>query len=135
MAKFFDCVLPAIGTHHLEYGFPSTHSTNSVSMALFIFGYVRNAYIESTAISSSPFYASCTVLVIYAVTVVFGRLYTGMHSFTDCVVGVSLGVIIWGAYAMMKETFGNWLATAHWIGETFHPCWYFNSFFFQFRRR
>ncbi|KIK37335.1 hypothetical protein CY34DRAFT_776193 [Suillus luteus UH-Slu-Lm8-n1] len=105
----------SIGTHHLEYGFSSTHSTNSVSMALFIFGYVRNAYIESTAISSSPFYASCTVLVIYAVTVVFGRLCTGMHSFTDCVVGISLGVIIWGAYAMMKETFGNWLATAHWI--------------------
>ncbi|KAG1767644.1 PAP2 superfamily-domain-containing protein [Suillus occidentalis] len=104
-----------IGTHHLEYGFPSTHSTNSVSMALFIFGYVRNAYIESTAISSSVYYASCTVLVIYAVTVVFGRLYTGMHSFTDCVVGVFLGVIIWGAYTMMKETFGNWLATAHWI--------------------
>ncbi|KAG1721651.1 PAP2 superfamily-domain-containing protein [Suillus lakei] len=99
-----------IGTHHLEYGFPSTHSTNSVSMALFIFGYVRNAYIQSTAISSSIYYASCAILMIYAITVVFGRLYTGMHSFTNCAVGVFLGVIIWGAYVIMKETFGNWLA-------------------------
>ncbi|KAG2340309.1 hypothetical protein BDR05DRAFT_984137 [Suillus weaverae] len=104
-----------IGTHHLEYGFPSTHSTNSVSMALFIFGYVRHAYIQSTGISSSIYYASCTLLMIYAVTVVFGRLYTGMHSFTDCTVGVFLGVIIWGGYVIMKETFGNWLASAHWI--------------------
>ncbi|KAG1733955.1 PAP2 superfamily-domain-containing protein [Suillus lakei] len=104
-----------IGTHHLEYGFPSTHSTNSVSMALFIFGYVRTAYIQSTAISPSIYYASCATLMIYPITVVFGRLYTGMHSFTDCAVGVFLGVIIWGAYVIMKETFGNWLASAHWI--------------------
>ncbi|KAG2140761.1 PAP2 superfamily-domain-containing protein [Suillus cothurnatus] len=104
-----------IGAHHLEYGFPSTHSTNSVSMALFIFGYVRSAYIQSNAISPSIYYGSCAILVIYAVTVVFGRLYTGMHSFTDCAVGVFLGVLIWGAYVVMKETFGNWLATAHWI--------------------
>ncbi|KAG2089314.1 PAP2 superfamily-domain-containing protein [Suillus discolor] len=104
-----------IGTHHLEYGFPSTHSTNSVSMALFIFGYVRRAYIESATISSSIYYTSCVILVIYAVTVVFGRLYTGMHSFIDCAVGVFLGVIIWGGYVIMKEAFGNWLATAHWI--------------------
>ncbi|KAG2152589.1 PAP2 superfamily-domain-containing protein [Suillus bovinus] len=103
-----------IGTHHLEYGFPSTHSTNSVSMALFIFGYVRHAYIQSAAISSSIYYASCAILVIYAVTVVFGRLYTGMHSFTDCTVGVFLGIIIWGAYVIMKESFGIWLATTHW---------------------
>ncbi|KAG1801268.1 PAP2 superfamily-domain-containing protein [Suillus variegatus] len=104
-----------IGTHHLEYGFPSTHSTNSVSMALFIFGYVRRAYFQSAAISSSIYYTSCIILVIYAVTVVFGRLYTGMHSFIDCAVGVFLGVIIWGGYVIMKEAFGNWLATAHWI--------------------
>jgi hypothetical protein len=84
-------------------------------MALFIFGYVRSAYIQSNAISPSIYYASCAILVIYAVTVVFGRLYTGMHSFTDCAVGVFLGVLIWGAYVVMKETFGNWLATAHWI--------------------
>ncbi|KAG1833654.1 PAP2 superfamily-domain-containing protein [Suillus subalutaceus] len=104
-----------IGMHHLEYGFPSTHSANSVSMALFIFGYVRSAYIQSNAISSSIYYGSCVILVIYAVTIVFGRLYTAMHSFTDCAVGVFLGVVIWGAYVIMKETFGNWLATAHWI--------------------
>ncbi|KAG1731080.1 PAP2 superfamily-domain-containing protein [Suillus paluster] len=104
-----------IGTHHLEYGFPSTHSTNSVSMALFIFGYVRNAYIQSATISSSMYYASCAMLVIYATTIVFGRLYTGMHSFTDCAVGVFLGAIISGAYVILKETIENWLASARWI--------------------
>ncbi|KAG0693804.1 PAP2 superfamily-domain-containing protein [Suillus ampliporus] len=104
-----------IGTHHLEYGFPSTHSTNSVSMALFIFGYVRNAYIQSATISSSIYYVSCVMLVIYAITIVFGRLYTGMHSFTDCAFGVFLGAIISGAYAILKETIENWLASAHWI--------------------
>lgn len=30
-----------VGTHHLEYGFPSTHSTNSISIALYIYLWVR----------------------------------------------------------------------------------------------
>ncbi|KAJ8586309.1 hypothetical protein M405DRAFT_771858 [Rhizopogon salebrosus TDB-379] len=104
-----------IGTHHLEYGFPSTHSTNSVSMALFIFGYVRDAYVQSATISSSVYYASCAILVLYAVTIVVGRLYTGMHSSIDCASGVFLGVFVWGSYAVLKETIENWLQSGQWI--------------------
>jgi hypothetical protein len=75
-------------------------------MALFIFCYVRSAYIQSSAISPSIYYyGSCAILVMHAVTVVFGRLYTDMHSFTNCAVGVFLGVIIWGAYVVMKWKF------------------------------
>jgi len=103
-----------IGTHHLEYGFPSTHSTNSVSMALFIFSYVRDAYIQS-AISSSIYHLSCAILMLYAVTIVFGRLYTGMHSTIDCAFGVFLGVSVWGAYVALKETIEIWLQSGQWI--------------------
>ncbi|KAJ3714383.1 hypothetical protein C8R42DRAFT_241427 [Lentinula raphanica] len=40
-----------IGTHHLEYGFPSTHSTNSVSIALFFWGYVHTLFSEDLGIN------------------------------------------------------------------------------------
>ncbi|KAG6333952.1 hypothetical protein ID866_5135 [Astraeus odoratus] len=104
-----------IGTHHLEYGFPSTHSTNSVSMALFIFGHIHRAYTEHSAVSDIAYYASCVLLLVYAITIVFGRLYTGMHSLTDCAAGVTLGAGIWAGYIIMHDTLEQWLASGVWI--------------------
>lgn len=102
-------VLSAIGNHHLEYGFLSTHATNSVSIALLFFGEVHR--LASAPISfepttvSTPVYEPiisygmylflCGMLIIYAFSVVFGRLYTAMHSFTDCSTGAFLGAAIW----------------------------------------
>ncbi|KAF8839582.1 acid phosphatase/Vanadium-dependent haloperoxidase [Paxillus ammoniavirescens] len=103
-----------IGTHHLEYGFPSTHSTNSVSMALFIFSQVHSAYSEHSAISDVAYQILCAILALYAVSIVFGRLYTGMHSFTDCGVGVTLGAAIWAAYVMMSDELESWLESGLW---------------------
>lgn len=112
--------LKAIGTHHLEYGFPSTHSTNSVSMALFIFGQVHSAYSEHSAISSSTYWISCGILVLYGVSIVFGRIYTGMHSFTDCGAGVALGATIWAVYVVSSNTIERWLESGSWIGKAHH---------------
>lgn len=46
-------------------------------------------------ISQGVYLLLCTLLFIYAFTVVFGRLYTAMHSFTDCLMGIALGTAIW----------------------------------------
>lgn len=93
-----------MGSHHLEYGFPSTHSTNSVSIALFLFAHVYNlAYPTSPttapAISLTLFTILTIFLGFYAFSIVFGRLYAAMHSFTDCAMGVVLGTGIWWAYS------------------------------------
>ncbi|KAI9567968.1 PAP2 superfamily-domain-containing protein [Boletus coccyginus] len=103
-----------IGTHHLEYGFPSTHSTNSVSMALFMFGQVHSAYSDNSAISGATYWISCGILVLYAISIVFGRIYTGMHSFTDCGVGVVLGAAVWAAYMITSDTTERWLESGSW---------------------
>jgi dihydrosphingosine 1-phosphate phosphatase len=131
-----------MGTHHLEYGFPSTHSTNSISIALYLFAHIylltyppasdigtdttsyssitmTNSTLSSTDITSpitaeslsspaaagsepvlSPdqFFILSGILAWYAFSIVFGRLYTAMHSFTDCVTGVILGTGIWWGY-------------------------------------
>ncbi|KAL1724282.1 hypothetical protein EV715DRAFT_244770 [Schizophyllum commune] len=83
-----------IGTHHLEYGFPSTHSANSVSIALWFYVILHD--LSASAAISTTTYAACTgLLILYAFSIVFGRLYTAMHCFTDCVAGVSVGEPVW----------------------------------------
>ncbi|KAF9060151.1 PAP2 superfamily-domain-containing protein, partial [Rhodocollybia butyracea] len=84
-----------LGNHHLEYGFPSTHSTNAVSIALFFYGYVYNLYHPSLNPTATPltYYFLTTVLVIYTLSIVLGRIYTAMHSVMDCVAGCVLGAV------------------------------------------
>ncbi|KAJ8514226.1 hypothetical protein ONZ45_g8224 [Pleurotus djamor] len=91
-----------IGTHHLEYGFPSTHSTNSVSMALFFYAIVHRLATPPSPeaepfLSHSAYVGSTALLGLYAFSIVFGRIYTAMHSFIDCIAGSLLGASIWWA--------------------------------------
>ncbi|KAG6865552.1 hypothetical protein C0991_001556 [Blastosporella zonata] len=79
-----------IGSHHLEYGFPSTHSTNSVSIALFFFGHVHRlaSTPESEPIISSQIYNLITIgLAIYTFSIVFGRII----AFGSVVLGALVG--------------------------------------------
>ncbi|KAF5389709.1 hypothetical protein D9757_005966 [Collybiopsis confluens] len=81
-----------LGNHHLEYGFPSTHSTNSVSIALFFFGYIHTFLDPS---QTTVYWLSTVLLALYAFSIVGGRIYTAMHSFVDCIFGVLLGGLVW----------------------------------------
>lgn len=89
-------------------------------MALFIFGQVHSAYMRYSAISSTIYWISCGILVLYVITIVFGRIYTGMHSFTDCGIGVTLGAAIWAVYLLTSDTVERWLESGSWIGKA--PC-------------
>ncbi|KAJ7034573.1 sphingosine-1-phosphate phosphatase [Mycena alexandri] len=96
-----------IGNHHLEYGMPSTHCANAISLALFLFGHIHELAFPADALAepalSLPVYAALTAgLVIYTVSIVFGRLYTAMHSFSDCTVGFTTGAVVWIAYTSFR---------------------------------
>ncbi|RPD55565.1 hypothetical protein L226DRAFT_511641 [Lentinus tigrinus ALCF2SS1-7] len=133
-----------IGSHHLEYGFPSTHSTNSVSIALFFYDLLHRAYypaalvvepaidpswaewnatsgllpaMEAVAeaataealISQTTYMLGIGILLFYVFSIVYGRLYTGMHSFTDCAVGAALGAGIWGLHVLCGAYVDAWV--------------------------
>lgn len=68
----------SVGTHALEYGFPSTHATNSVSMALYFGGLVARHSTHGAWIDGATY----VFLAFFFFTVTFGRLYTGMVSAT-----------------------------------------------------
>ncbi|WFC96724.1 hypothetical protein MBRA1_003386a, partial [Malassezia brasiliensis] len=95
-----------IGTHHLEYGFPSTHSANSVGMAIFFYYLVEMArpYVLAVFSDDHPLFTYWFaethlmegLILLYAWTIVYGRLYAGMHSALGCCIGVSVALfVIW----------------------------------------
>ncbi|KAI0017744.1 PAP2-domain-containing protein [Xylariomycetidae sp. FL0641] len=79
------------GSAALEYGFPSTHSANAVSVAVYGILCLRapdNPYQPSTQ------FALEMASYFYAVSIIFGRLYCGMHGFVDVIIGSVMGAAI-----------------------------------------
>lgn len=80
-----------------EYGFPSSHLANATAVTL-----VLAARLMGMDVSNLTKIALMIWLVIYYVSLIFGRLYCGMHGFLDIIVGSSVGVAmflfryIWG---------------------------------------
>ncbi|KAK0548549.1 Long-chain base-1-phosphate phosphatase [Tilletia horrida] len=128
----------SVGTHHLEYGFPSTHSANAVSIALYCYLWVldyRSAAAQAGAEGGAGWLDSKlweVFLSYYALSVVGGRIYAGMHSLTDCIAGSILGALItwaqWWLFPLMERSLviTSWVVPAVIIPVglamvTFHP--------------
>ena len=90
-------------------------------MALYVYSLVHQQYFESDAMSTLSYVITCICLAFYTFSIVFGRLYTGMHSFTDCAVGVTLGSSIWAAHHIWWAPVESWLAGASTSSP--HPSW------------
>lgn len=73
-------------------------------------------------ISQTTYYIFSGILLFYVFSIVYGRLYTGMHSFTDCTVGVLIGAGIWGLWVLVADALDHWLKTAGWIGRWCPQC-------------
>ncbi|WFD25402.1 hypothetical protein MNAN1_000366d, partial [Malassezia nana] len=81
-----------IGSYHLEYGFPSTHSANALGMSIILYYFLTQVrktmsflvdykLMESHTWSKLLSYPLPELLILlYASTVIYGRLYLGMHS-------------------------------------------------------
>ncbi|KAF9993736.1 hypothetical protein BGZ65_010703, partial [Modicella reniformis] len=95
-----------------EYGFPSSHSTNAISVALFLYCHL----LTTDPSSWSPYTRELSILglVIYAVSIVYGRLYCGMHSITDCVGGSLIGIAIWAVQWTFRHTIEYYMVSPVW---------------------
>ena len=81
------------GSVALEYGFPSTHSANAVSVAVYCILCLRTPE-AATMFAPSTQTALEALSYFYAVSIIFGRLYCGMHGFIDVIFGSVLGAVI-----------------------------------------
>ncbi|KAI1316211.1 hypothetical protein EDD11_010321 [Mortierella claussenii] len=96
----------------MEYGFPSSHSTNAVSVALFLYCHL----LTTDPASWSPYTRELSILglIVYAVSIVYGRLYCGMHSITDCVGGSLIGISIWATQWTFRQTIEYYMVSPVW---------------------
>ncbi|KAM0789378.1 hypothetical protein ACM66B_000208 [Microbotryomycetes sp. NB124-2] len=104
----------SVGTHALEYGFPSTHSCTTVSMALFLGTALSRTYPD--AISTNQI--AHVALGFITMSVIVGRVYAGMHSITDCVVGLVTGSLVWLVWWLLED-FYNWYTLSQGLLLTF----------------
>lgn len=73
--------------------------------------------VPETALSKTWFVTASCLLGFYVFSIVFGRLYTGMHSFTDCAVGILLGTTIWTCHFLFGGIIDTWIKHSGWIGR------------------
>src|SRR5271170_5257047 len=88
-----------------------------MSFAAYLFILLQTAAANPGSTFASPIaYSMATsVIVWYATSIVLGRLYCGMHSFTDVAVGTILGStigVIQGLYGPLIE---DAIAGSNWI--------------------
>ncbi|KAK9248234.1 phosphatidic acid phosphatase type 2/haloperoxidase [Lipomyces tetrasporus] len=79
------------GSAALEYGFPSTHTTNAVSAALMI---LYTAGENGDSMSPFSLLLLRVLMWVYMGSIVLGRIYCGMHGFLDVLAGGILGALI-----------------------------------------
>jgi hypothetical protein len=89
----------------LEYGFPSTHSTNAISVVV----YALSMLLNSPEMNATANMALQLLCYSYGVSIVFGRLYCGMHGFFDVIVGSVLGAVLAFAQILWGDYFDDWM--------------------------
>lgn len=94
------------GSAALEYGFPSSHSANAVSVAFYAIYTIRQT---PEAYHPYVWIGLQALFYFYAVSIIFGRLYCGMHGFLDVIVGSALGALITAFYLVYNDWMESWI--------------------------
>ncbi|KAI4741749.1 acid phosphatase/Vanadium-dependent haloperoxidase [Aureobasidium sp. EXF-12298] len=102
------------GSAALEYGFPSTHSTNAVSVAFY---FLYQLHTSTDEVASTQRILGLCLGYFYAISIVLGRMYCGMHGFFDVTVGSALGALIAVLQLAYGTPFDDWIAAGSWT----HP--------------
>ncbi|CAK1358216.1 Dihydrosphingosine 1-phosphate phosphatase [Cercospora beticola] len=99
------------GSAALEYGFPSTHTTNAVSVAMYCLHYL---WYEQDHLSLWSYRLSIFGCLAYATSISIGRMYCGMHGFSDVIFGAFLGAFIAVCRVAAGPAFDHWVLADGW---------------------
>lgn len=93
-----------------EYGFPSSHSANATAVTLILLWKVIQFRENFTSIT---LVATIVSLLTYYISLIFGRLYCGMHGFIDIMMGSLIGIVCFSFRFFLGEAWDNWLLKSH----------------------
>lgn len=97
----------------LEYGFPSTHSANAVSVV--VYGVLLLRAPDCTLTPTTRIFLEL-LAYLYAFSIIIGRLYCGMHGFADVIFGGVLGAVISVIEWWFAPNFESYLHASDWSG-------------------
>jgi hypothetical protein len=87
-------------------------------MALFLGTHINDLH-RAGSLSTTALATWITFLVLYVLSIVGGRLYTGMHGFMDISVGIILGILGWVLQRVMMPEVERWVTNSGWGGTSF----------------
>jgi membrane-associated phospholipid phosphatase len=58
-------------------------------------------------------------LAVYLFSVVFGRLYCGMHTKTDIAGGTVIGIVVWAVQWVFRDTIDSVMTGSSWKGTDY----------------
>lgn len=99
------------GSAALEYGFPSTHTTNAVSVAVFCLWRMWDMQGDW---HPTVFKVTTAAILCYATSITVGRVYCGMHGFFDVAVGAVIGALIGCLRVIFGPAFDTWILQGDW---------------------
>ncbi|TAQ85693.1 Peroxidase [Chlorociboria aeruginascens] len=100
------------GSAALEYGFPSTHSANAVSVAVYALFTIHSPDCQ---LSANTKMLLEVVSYSYAFSIILGRLYCGMHGFLDVIIGSILGALISVIECVYGSHIDKFLYSSSWL--------------------
>ncbi|KAG8873048.1 hypothetical protein FRB98_009217, partial [Tulasnella sp. 332] len=102
---FFMTFLPAL------YFFGFDREAFAVSIGLYFWSLL---YANADSMPGWAYVAGQVALAWYMFSIVYGRLYCAMHSFSDCLMGIFLGSSVFVAHWAWGSMYWDWLTTAGW---------------------
>lgn len=108
----------------MEYGLPSSHALNTVCLS----GYLLHYFLMQSAERDVTMVVVGFGLVFLLVMLIaIGRIYLGMHSLTDVVAGISLGLVVLGFWLTVHGSVDDFIVngqnvTSFWASLSFLLC-------------
>jgi len=103
------------GSAALEYGFPSTHSANAVSVAVYALFTIHSPDCQLQ--ESTKLFLEI-LSYAYAFSIILGRLYCGMHGFVDVIIGSIIGAAISFIECIYGADIDKFLHSSSWVAPT-----------------
>jgi len=94
-------------THHLEYGFPSSHSVNALNLPLFTVVYLLYHSSYSFSWFQMVLLFATSFFVTYSIS--YSRIYCGMHCPTDLMGGFAIGALLLAAWLYYLQEIEEWM--------------------------
>lgn len=93
-----------------EYGFPSSHSANATGVTFLL---LFKVYQHHAELSPSLYKGLMFIFFIYYISLIFGRVYCGMHGFLDIIAGSLIGFVLFIYRVSFGVVVDKWLLESH----------------------